>query len=178
MTRSQAISGNNTLIGNGGNDTYEFARGGGQETVVNGVPSNTGATGELDLAAGIAPDQLWLQRSGSDLVLEVMGTQDRVTVQGWYGSTASQLGEIEDRGRIGAGQSAADPRPGHGHVSDEQSRIQSDGSGERPSHRSGPAGSDRGRLAPLNLIDRAGFLRALDGDAARCGGAAGRAPTG
>lgn len=54
--------GNNTLYGNGGSDRYGFGRGGGQDIIVNRLASNRGATGELDLGARIATDQLWFLR--------------------------------------------------------------------------------------------------------------------
>jgi hypothetical protein len=95
-------AGNDTLIGNGGADTYQVARGGGQDRIVNGVSSNTGATGELDFASGIATNQLWLLRtsngvastSGSDLQIDIIGTTDHVTVAGWFNNAYSPLSEI------------------------------------------------------------------------------------
>jgi Ca2+-binding RTX toxin-like protein len=88
------VLGNDTLIGGGGSDVYRFQRGGNQERIVNGLGSNSGATGELDFAGGIATDQLWFRNSGSDLLIQVMGTQDRVTVGNWFALATSQLQEI------------------------------------------------------------------------------------
>src|SRR6266581_4160118 len=51
--------------------------------------------GELDLGAGIATNQLWLQHSGNDLAIEVMGTHDRINISGWFSSAAAQLQEIK-----------------------------------------------------------------------------------
>jgi Ca2+-binding RTX toxin-like protein len=84
---------NNTLTGNGGNDHCLFGRAGGQDRVVNGV-AGAGPSGELDLAGGVATNQLWLAQSGNDLQIDIMGTSDRVTVAGWYGSPAAQLQQI------------------------------------------------------------------------------------
>jgi hypothetical protein len=87
-------AGNNTLTGGAGTDAYGFGRGGGQDVVVNGAGGNAGASGELDLAAGIATDQVWLVHTGNDLQVGVLGTTDRITVQGWYASPQAQLQKV------------------------------------------------------------------------------------
>jgi Ca2+-binding RTX toxin-like protein len=87
-------AGNNILAGNGGYDAYRLGRGGGQDTVVNGLAGNSGPTGKLDLGAGIAANQLWLLRSGSDLQIDIMGTPDHATVAGWYSSPTTQLQQV------------------------------------------------------------------------------------
>ena len=87
-------SGNNILTGGGGYDVYQFGRGGAQDRIVNSV-GNSSANGELDFAAGIATNQLWFKQSGNDLLILVMGTQDQVTVAGWFSSSAGKLSEIK-----------------------------------------------------------------------------------
>ncbi|HMJ44156.1 MAG TPA: calcium-binding protein, partial [Pseudolabrys sp.] len=86
-------AGNDTLNGGAGYDIYQFGRGGGQDGIVNGIGAGT-AAGELDISAGVATNQLWLQRSGNDLLLEIMGSQDRITVAGWYSSPSAQLQKV------------------------------------------------------------------------------------
>ena len=86
---------NDTLIGSGGSDTYFYNQGSGPQTIVNGLAGNTGPTGELAFGPGIANTQLWFQQVGNNLVAEIMGTQNSVTVQGWYAANTSQLQEIE-----------------------------------------------------------------------------------
>jgi hypothetical protein len=91
-------SGNDLLAGGGGNDTYQFAHGGGQDTIVNGTAASAAPSGELDFAAGISKNQLWFQRSGTngnDLTITVMGTHDQVTVANWFGSAGARLAEIK-----------------------------------------------------------------------------------
>jgi Ca2+-binding RTX toxin-like protein len=85
---------NETLTGNGGNDVYQFARGGGQDLIANETPDSTAPNGELDFGADIGTGQLWFARNGDDLAISVMGSQDRITVAGWYASDAAQLQEI------------------------------------------------------------------------------------
>jgi hypothetical protein len=38
---------------------------------------------------------LWFTPSGDDLVMTIIGTNDAVTVQGWYSSTDRQLDRIQ-----------------------------------------------------------------------------------
>ena len=62
-----------TLTGGGGNDTYVFNRGDGQDQIVNGATSQA-PRGELDFGAGINDQQLWFQQNANDLTIEVMGS--------------------------------------------------------------------------------------------------------
>jgi len=97
-------SSNDVLTGNGGNDTYLFGHGGGQDRIVNGTASSTTASGELDFGANISSNQLWFQRDGNDLTIDVMGSQDKITVAGWFNGAGSQLQEITAGGvKIDAG---------------------------------------------------------------------------
>ena len=87
-------AGNDILVSGSGDDVFRFAIGGGHDVIINGVASNTAASGELQLGAGITADNLWFVQSGSDLEIEVMGTHDTVTVADWFTSTAYQLRDI------------------------------------------------------------------------------------
>jgi hypothetical protein len=89
---------NNTLIGGGGRDVYNFNAGDGQETIVNGVSTNSAASGELDFGPGILASQLWFQQNGNNLQIDVMGSASEVTVAGWFSSPQSQLAEIKADG--------------------------------------------------------------------------------
>ena len=51
--------------------------------------------GQLSLGLGLTDQQLWFVRTGNDLTMDVLGSQDQVTVQSWYGSNQSaQLSAI------------------------------------------------------------------------------------
>jgi Ca2+-binding RTX toxin-like protein len=80
--------GNDALKGGGGFDTYIFGAAQQSEIIVNGLSSNTGASGELDIA--FDSDQLWFVHSGDDLVIDVLGTARQVVVKDWYDSASSQ----------------------------------------------------------------------------------------
>src|SRR4029077_21226724 len=80
---------NDTLVGGGGYDTYAVGAGMGH-AVVNNLASDgvTTANGELDFAAGVANTQLWFERSGNDLQIDLMGTNDHVAIAGWFAGNA------------------------------------------------------------------------------------------
>lgn len=86
--------GNDHLIGGGGNDTYVFGRNDGHDVITNGLASNTGPSGTLQLASDLAPESVWFKQSGQDLVIEVMGSDVDVTVAGWFANSSSALSQI------------------------------------------------------------------------------------
>lgn len=76
--------GNDTLEGGRGSDTYVFHRGDGIDTIIESSAADDGSRDTLRFGDGIAADQLWWSRSGDDLVISLMDTQDRVEVRDWY----------------------------------------------------------------------------------------------
>ncbi|HEY1386004.1 MAG TPA: calcium-binding protein, partial [Dongiaceae bacterium] len=97
-------AGNDTLVGGQGADTYLFGLGGGADIISNS-DTDLGAD-KMVFGGGIAQDQLWFARSGSDLIVSVLGTSDRATLQGWYSSTDNQLDhfELSDGAALAAAQ--------------------------------------------------------------------------
>lgn len=79
-------------LGGEGDDTYLFARGDGQDTI-NNVSSGAG-NDQLHFASGIGESELWFSREGDDLVTSVLGSDDQVRVQDWYGADAQKLDSI------------------------------------------------------------------------------------
>lgn len=86
----QGGAGNDLLIGGGGYDQYVVAKGDGHDTVVNGFGA---ARGEL-LINNESPNTLWFERVGSDLSVQVLGSDTLVTVQGWFDGSTSKLDKI------------------------------------------------------------------------------------
>jgi len=78
-------SSSNTLVGGSGNDTYRFARGAKQDTIVE-TDTTPGNTDTVLFEGGLAPLDLVLGRSGKDLRLSVHGSGDVVVVRDWYKS--------------------------------------------------------------------------------------------
>ncbi|MDR1229462.1 MAG: hypothetical protein LBK55_10735 [Azoarcus sp.] len=76
-----------------GNDTYRFARGDGQDTLV-----DNGGSDCLQFGESIAFDQLWFKKSGNHLEISVLGTQDKVTINNWYWGAANHIEEFQAGG--------------------------------------------------------------------------------
>lgn len=87
--------------------TYQVGLGAGDTTIVNGLYAD-GPANELDFGAGITDDRLWLTQSGNDLRIDIMGTQQDVTVANWFGDPTDQSqlqtitagGNTLDNGRV------------------------------------------------------------------------------
>jgi Ca2+-binding RTX toxin-like protein len=84
--------GNDSLIGGKGNDTYLFNRGDGQDVIVD--TDSTLFNSDLLKLGGATSKQLWLTKSGSNLDIKILGTQDKVTVQNWFAGSANQVEKI------------------------------------------------------------------------------------
>lgn len=82
--------GNDTLAGEAGNDTFLFSRGGGQD-VINAYDAGVGKVDILQFAANIAPADVIVTRSADNLILSILGTTDRVTVNNYFIGDASSL---------------------------------------------------------------------------------------
>jgi Ca2+-binding RTX toxin-like protein len=92
----RGAKGNDYLLGGDGSDTYYFAGGDGQDTINN--LSNTPADNDILSIEGITRDNLWLSRQGDSLVIDVQGSEDRVTVQDWYANSAQRLDAVQAGG--------------------------------------------------------------------------------
>ena len=87
-------TGNDTLEGSDGADTYLFARGYGQDTIYD-YDQGSGGNDTVRFAADILPAEVELSRNESDLFLKVLGTEDRITVSGFYSDPAQRIERIE-----------------------------------------------------------------------------------
>src|SRR5262249_49365621 len=75
-----------------GDETFQFARGAGQDTIVN--QTALGDTDTVQFAADINPLDLVISRQANDLRLAIHGTTDSVTIQNWY--TSPTTNQVED----------------------------------------------------------------------------------
>ncbi|MFS2036053.1 calcium-binding protein [Polaromonas sp. CT11-55] len=87
-------SGNNTLTGGAGGDSYLAYRGMGQDRIVEN-DTTPGTTDMLCFGAGIASNQLWFRHTGNDLEVSIIGTADKATVQNWYLGDAYHVEQIK-----------------------------------------------------------------------------------
>lgn len=125
-------SGNDMLGGSYGNDTYQFGRGGGADTIRETARGGDGSWADnptagdsdtLHFGAGIDADQVWFERVANDLVASVIGTSDRIAIEGWYTgadnrveqfrtSDGSVLLESQVQNLVNAMAAFAPPAPG------------------------------------------------------------------
>ena len=76
--------GNDHLEGRNGNDVYKFNRGYGQDTVYD----NASSSGDvIEFGSGISPSELTLSRSGYNLIFNIKGTSDQLTVKNQFYSS-------------------------------------------------------------------------------------------
>jgi Ca2+-binding RTX toxin-like protein len=88
-------AGYDTIEGGGGNDVYLFGRGDGADTIVNGIASNSGASSILRMKEGIGTDDIWVSRQNNDLVVNILGSEDRVQIKDWFTHSYRKLSVIE-----------------------------------------------------------------------------------
>jgi Ca2+-binding RTX toxin-like protein len=74
--------GNDTLIGDVGDDVYAFAIGAGQDVIQESGPVTD--QNAIVLGPGIGAGQVDVTRDGDDALLTVAGTSDQLRVEGWF----------------------------------------------------------------------------------------------
>ncbi len=77
--------GNDSLNGGRGNDRYFFMTGDGADTI-DDFDTTAGNSDKLVFEGSVASSQLWLTQSGTNLVVSLIGTTDKVTINNWYSS--------------------------------------------------------------------------------------------
>lgn len=94
----QGGAGDDHLNGGAGSDVYLFGRGDGRDEIHNpDYVADQGLTvnDKLVFAADITPEQLWFRRVNTHLEVSIVGTDDVVRLDGWYGSTPKRVDAIE-----------------------------------------------------------------------------------
>jgi Ca2+-binding RTX toxin-like protein len=87
-------TGIDTLVGGIGNDTYRLECGYAADTVV----ENDATAGNTDIAqflTGVAADQIWFQQVGNNLETSIIGTSDKLVIQGWYLGSANHVEQFK-----------------------------------------------------------------------------------
>lgn len=87
-------TGNDSLYGDDGADTYLFARGFGQDLIWE-YDQGAGGNDIVRFAADILPAEVELSRNESDLFLKLLGTDDRITVSGFFLDPLSRVERVE-----------------------------------------------------------------------------------
>ena len=88
--------GNDHSIGTNRDDTYYFARGDGEDS----IREMSGSQDELVFEGDISAEQLWFSRSGSDLLVSVLDSTDRVSIENWFWGR----GRTVERFRVESGE--------------------------------------------------------------------------
>lgn len=86
-------AGNDTLVGGAGNDQYRFRAGDGSDTIVESGSYTD--NDELDFGTGIDANELWFAQQGNNLVISVLGTTDKVMVNGWFAGPGNVVETIK-----------------------------------------------------------------------------------
>jgi hypothetical protein len=88
-----SATGNNAFFNSGGADTYDFGSTFGQDTIFNLVGATGGtAKGQVNFTTGLTDEKLWFMHSGNNLVVDALGTNEQITLNGWYsGNAGSQV---------------------------------------------------------------------------------------
>jgi Ca2+-binding RTX toxin-like protein len=88
--------GNDTMQGGNGADTYRFGRGSGQDTIYNYDSDALGTNLDtIQLGAGIATTDVTLNRSGDTLVVRINGTEDSLSVSGYFTTDGTTNSAVE-----------------------------------------------------------------------------------
>ncbi|MBU3626460.1 calcium-binding protein [Polynucleobacter sp. JS-Safj-400b-B2] len=88
------LAGNDALIGGLGNDTYVFGAGSGTDTIID-ADSTAGNLDTISVGAGVAKEQLWFSQSGNDLVMSIIGTNDKDIIKDWFAGSQNQIEQIK-----------------------------------------------------------------------------------
>ena len=87
-------AGSDTLKGGLGNDIYRLKRGDGAD-IIQDQDSTAGNADQLILGSDVRFDQLWFQKGSNDLVVTIIGSNDKVTIQNWYLAGSGTNNQIE-----------------------------------------------------------------------------------
>ena len=85
-------AGDDVLDGGLGSDLYRFGIGDGSDRIRNAVdPDSPGEIDSLVFADGIGPDGIWFSRVGKDLQAQLIGSDDRIRMSGWFSEPSTRL---------------------------------------------------------------------------------------
>jgi len=83
-------AGNDVLSGGDGNNIFVFGRGYGHDRLV----LTASASNTIQIHGDVLPSQLIIGRSGDELILQIAGTADQITVEGYFATDAGAIGHV------------------------------------------------------------------------------------
>jgi hypothetical protein len=88
-------TGNDTLYGSTGTNTYDFGSAFGTADKLYNAGANSAAAGTIAFTASSTTDEnLWFVKSGNNLLIDLLGTTDQITVENWYTSAGNQVSSV------------------------------------------------------------------------------------
>lgn len=81
--------GNDILNGGAGDDTYYFKPGDESDILI-----DTAGNDSIRVLTVSDESKLWFTKEGSNLVMSIIGTQDKMTIQDWYTDSANHIEQI------------------------------------------------------------------------------------
>jgi Ca2+-binding RTX toxin-like protein len=98
-TTLTAGTGNDTLTGGGGTNTYEFGSSFGTDAISD-AGAGTSQSGVVDFTSTSTTDEtLWFQHTGNNLVIDLLGTADQITINNWYSGTGNDVSSFTADGK-------------------------------------------------------------------------------
>ena len=88
-------AGNDYLHGGSGSDVYRFERGWGQDRIDN-YDRSTGKIDAIEFGPDISADDIQLGHRGSDLILSLKGSDDRITLSSYLSNDGNNLYRLEE----------------------------------------------------------------------------------
>ncbi|WP_143481806.1 calcium-binding protein, partial [Pseudomonas citronellolis] len=88
-------AGSDYLTGGEGSDVYRFERGWGQDRIDN-YDRGTDKVDAIEFGSDISADDIQLSRRGSDLILSLKGTDDRITLSSYLFNDGNNLYRLEE----------------------------------------------------------------------------------
>src|SRR5690606_12558803 len=81
-----------SLNGGAGSDIYLFGRGGGVDIISN--YDTAPASFDQLVLEGISQHDLWMRKSGNNLEISLIGTDDKTVISNWYSGADYRLDQI------------------------------------------------------------------------------------
>ncbi|WP_188750317.1 calcium-binding protein [Marinobacterium zhoushanense] len=97
-------AGSDRLYGGAGQDTFIFNRGDGHDRIgvaegYDAMPKGRKTAPQdadtLGFGEGIGKEDLWFERSGQDLEIDIIGSDDHVSLEDWFAAQGDRVGMIE-----------------------------------------------------------------------------------
>jgi hypothetical protein len=87
----EAGTGVSTLVGDGNQNKYLVGSG---SATIDNTSTSGAASGELDFQGSVPNTDLWFEQSGNNLLVDVLGTNQQVTIGNWFSNTSNELQDI------------------------------------------------------------------------------------